>query len=71
MNPKLLLSEQEVRAIYRQGEEAVVSLVMALLKINVDHEARIKKLEDQLAKNSSNSNKPPSSDGLSKPSPKG
>jgi transposase len=70
MNPKLLLSEQEVRAIYRQGEEAVVALVMTLLKINADHEARIKKLEDQIAKNSNNSNKPPSSDGLSKPSPK-
>lgn len=70
MKPKLTLSEQEVRAIYRQGEEAVIALVMALLKINADHEARIKKLEDQLAKNSSNSSKPPSSDGLSKPSPK-
>jgi transposase len=70
MNPKLSLSEQEVRAIYRQGEEAVIALVMALLKINADHEARIKKLEDQLARNSSNSSKPPSSDGLSKPSPK-
>lgn len=70
MNPKLLLSEQEVRAIYRQGEEAVVALVMTLLKINADHEVRIKKLEDQIAKNSNNSNKPPSSDGLSKPSPK-
>ena len=70
MKPKLLLSEEEVRSIYRQGEEAIVALVMALLKINADHEERIKRLEDQIAKNSSNSNKPPSSDGLSKPSPK-
>lgn len=70
MKQKLLLSEEEVRFIYRQGEEAVVALVMALLKINADHEERIKRLEDQIARNSSNSNKPPSSDGLNKPSPK-
>ena len=49
MNPKLLLSEQEVRAIYRQGEEAVVALVMALLKINADHEARIKKIRRSIS----------------------
>ena len=64
------MSEEEIRSIYRQGEEAVIALVMALLKINEDHEERFKRLEDQIAKNSSNSNKPPSSDGLSKPSPK-
>ncbi|HHB52600.1 MAG TPA: IS66 family transposase, partial [Saprospiraceae bacterium] len=33
-------------------------------------EARIKELENQLSKNSSNSSKPPSSDGYKKPSPK-
>lgn len=33
-------------------------------------ETRIKKLEDQLSKNSNNSSKPPSSDGFNKPNPK-
>lgn len=70
MKSKLLMSAEEIRSIYRQGEEAVVEIVLALLKINADYEKRIKRLEDQVAKNSNNSNKPPSSDGLSKPSPK-
>jgi hypothetical protein len=46
MNPKLLMSEEEIRSIYRQGEEEVIALVMALLKINEDHEERFKRLED-------------------------
>lgn len=67
---KINLSTEEIRAIYRQGEEAVVALIQQLIKVNNEFEDRIQVLEDQIAKNSRNSGKPPSSDGYSKPSPK-
>jgi transposase len=59
-------TEDEIRAVVRRGEEAVVSLISDLLQIIQLQAARIQVLEDQLAKNSSNSGKPPSSDGLKK-----
>lgn len=67
---KLEMSAEEIRAIYRQGEEAVVALIQQLITLNNELEARIQILEDQLAKNSRNSGKPPSSDGYNKPAPK-
>jgi len=70
MDPIRQLSEDEIRQIYRQGEDAVVELVMSMNKQLILLAARVQALEDQLAKNSGNSNKPPSSDGLNKPSPK-
>ena len=61
-------SEEEIREAISQGEEAVVSLISSLLQIIAIQVARIQALEDQLAKNSSDSGKPPSSDGLKKAS---
>lgn len=63
-------TEEEVRAAVREGEEAVVTLMASLVKVIEVLAARQQALEDQLAKNSRNSGKPPSSDGLSKPAPK-
>lgn len=63
-------TEAEIRVIYRQGEEAVVALFQQMIRNMRFLEERIQSLEDQLAKNSSNSGKPPSSDGYVKPSPK-
>ena len=63
-------SQEEVRAAYQQGEEAVMGLFDQMthnISLLLD---RVQALEDQLAKNSRNSNKPPSSDGINKLSPK-
>lgn len=69
MTSSQLPTPEETRAAYRQGEEAVVLLVDNLTAVIRALEARVQALEDQLAKNSGNSSKPPSSDGLKKPHP--
>jgi len=64
------ITPETARAIYRQGEEAVVQVlcalaaaVMRLEQETVQLRRRIEELEGQLAKNSHNSHKPPGSDG--------
>jgi transposase len=68
-----LISREEIRAVYREGEDAVIALVEGLLaqieNLNakiVSLEARIASLEEQQSKNSRNSSKPPSGDGFGK-----
>jgi transposase len=70
MEPIRVLSEAEIRAIYRQGEDAIVSLILSMNQNLLLLAQRVQVLEGRLAKNSQNSNKPPSSDGLNKPAPK-
>jgi transposase len=71
MEPLRVPTEEEVRAAAREGEDAVVALVFGLVQnwigVIQQLQERVQFLEDQLAKNSSNSGKPPSSDGLRKP----
>ena len=70
MTPVHFPTENEIRHVYHQGEEAVVALFgEMILNVRILVE-RGQMLEDRLAKNSSNSGKPPCSDGLSKPAPK-
>ena len=74
MNKLRSHTREEIHIAYEQGEQAVVKLVvnwtLEQVAIVQTLEARIQVLEDQLSKNSRNSGKPPSSDGLSKPAPK-
>ncbi len=69
-NKVFLPTEAEVRAAYREGENAVVSLFEQITATVIQLAERVQALEDQLVKNSNNSSKPPSSDGYQKPSPK-
>jgi hypothetical protein len=64
------LTREEAIAIYRAGEEAVVGVLLELDARLGKLEEQVKHLADQLAKNSHNSSKPPSSDGFKKPVPK-
>jgi transposase len=70
MEPIRNLSEDEISAIYRQGEGVVVALIQSMNETIIQLAKRVQILEDQLAKNSKNSGKPPSTDGYSKPAPK-
>jgi len=72
-----MLTPEESLTIYHAGPEAVaqalcdLSQQVALLQEQIaTKDKQIKVLEDQIAKNSRNSSKPPSSDGLKKPKPR-
>lgn len=60
---------EEIRAIYNQGPEHVIALVESLFQIIAQQQREIDALKSKIAsleKNSTNSSKPPSSDGLKK-----
>ena len=71
------MTPDEIVLIYEEGPNAVIVLVTSLLDVIAEQSAqiahltaRVQALEAQLAKDSHNSGKPPSSDGLKKPVPK-
>src|SRR6516165_12748489 len=70
MTPRGLPTPEDVHVTYLQGEEAVLALVGTLTALILNLQARVEALEAQLGKNSRNSSKPPSSDGLQKPRPR-
>lgn len=69
MTPIELPTDEQVRLAHQHGEETILTLVHGLVAAIRTLETRVQTLEDQLAKNSQNSSKPPSSDGLKRPQP--
>jgi transposase len=65
-----LPTHEDIHAAYLQGEEAVIALFDALIAVVLQLAGQMQELGDQAAKNSRNSSKPPSSDGLKKPAPR-
>ena len=65
-----MFTREELLALARSQPEALVEIILALQERLEQLEQRVKELEAQLARNSQNSNRPPSSDALSKPNPK-
>ncbi len=66
MESAQLPTREEIRTVYDEGEETVIAVLDSLVATIRALEARIQVLEDQIAKDSHNSGKPPSSDGLKK-----
>jgi transposase len=65
-----MMTRPEAEAIYDAGKETVVHMLLMMDARIHALEERVESLENQLAKNSRNSSKPPSTDGFQKPSPK-
>lgn len=63
------MTPEEALAIYRVGPDVVVKVLCALSHRVDELQEEVQKLKDQIAKNSRNSSKPPSSDAPKKPAP--
>jgi len=61
-----MLTREEFQILYDQGPDALFDLFTAMQEQIALLTARVKELEDRLGKDSHNSSKPPSSDGLAK-----
>lgn len=64
------MNREQILKACKEDPESIVNLIEGLLATIQRLEERVKILENQLSKNSRNSSKPPSSDGLRKPKPK-
>lgn len=65
-----MMTGEEALAIYQAGPETAVRVLLEMDARLAVSQQRVRNLEERLAKDSHNSSKPPSSDGLSKPKPK-
>jgi len=66
----MMFTREELLVLAKHNPEALVDIILPLQEESLSLKKRIEELEQQLSKNSSNSSKPPSSDGPAKPKPK-
>lgn len=64
------MTPEEALSIYHAGPDVVVKVLCELHAEIISLQKRVKALEEQIAQNSRNSSKPPSSDGPQKPKPR-
>ena len=64
-----MMTPEAALAIYQAGPETVVRVLLEMDVRLAVSQKRVLHLEGQLAKDSHDSSKPPSSDGLNKPKP--
>lgn len=65
----MMFTREQLLDIAKTNPEALVDIILALQEQVQILTQRVQQLEDQINKNSQNSSKPPSSDGLKKPKP--
>ena len=65
-----MMTREEAQAIYEAGPATAVRVLLEMDARIQASEQRVRQMEESLAKDSHNSSKPPSSDGLNKPKPK-
>ena len=66
----MIFTREQLLHIVRTDPEATVDIILALQEQGQILTKRVAQLEQQISKNSQNSSKPPSSDGINKPQPK-
>lgn len=64
------MTPEEALEIYKAGPEAVVKTLVMFQAEIISLREQVNMLKEQIAKNSRNSSKPPSSDGFNKPAPR-